>query len=106
MGAFDGELYALGYRFNHGTTSSKPKKPTKKEIWVENLHTPKMPCPGSCGSACANHFCSAHNGTPYEPEPPKVLWSTIKQQRKDQEEISTIERKIAKLQLRLKELTK
>jgi len=104
MGAFDSELYALGFRFNNGSTTTKPKKPSKKEIWLENLHTPKMPCPGSCGAACPNHYCEAHNGNPYEPQPPKVLWSIIKQQRKDTEEVLRIKQKIAKLELKLKEL--
>lgn len=101
MGAFDGELYALGYRFNNGSNPTKPKKPTKKEIWLENLHTPKMPCPGSCGEACTNHFCSAHNGTSYVQQPPRYTWvNKVKQDAKDKE-IRGIELKITKLKQRL-----
>lgn len=73
MGAFDGELYALGYRFESGSSANNNKKPSqkyvakmKKAAAVTDMHLARMPCPGSCGSACSNHFCSSHNGEPYD----------------------------------------
>ena len=67
MGAFDGELYQLGYRFYESREEKpgpSPEAIARKDA-VEQMHLAKMPCPGSCGEACPNHHCSAHNGEPY-----------------------------------------
>lgn len=69
MGAFNGELYALGYRFN--TASNKEVAPTPEQIakkkFQETLHVASWPCVGSCGQRCPNHHCKSHNGEPYRP---------------------------------------
>jgi len=67
MGAFDGELYSLGYRFSTSNAIDDCKSEARidKEKFNAALHVAKMPCPASCGSACANHFCPAHNGSAY-----------------------------------------
>ena len=67
MGAFDGELYRLGYRFEvrEQKQNSLPKAVVERRIAVEQLHFATMPCPGSCSEVCPNHQCSAHNKQPY-----------------------------------------
>jgi hypothetical protein len=64
MGAFDSELYALGYR-RYSSKSEEVNKLTAKDIFRKTVHDVTMPCPGSCGSACPNHNCWAHNGEAY-----------------------------------------
>jgi len=60
MGAFNGELHALGFRFPAAPpTPAKP--PSERQLFNANLHVAKEPCPGSCGSVCRNHYCPAHN---------------------------------------------
>ncbi len=67
MGAFDSELYKLGYRFIHNQTHVEPSQEVKdRTAAVEAMHLAKMPCPGSCGERCPNHYCPAHNGQPYK----------------------------------------
>lgn len=57
MGAFDGELYALGYRFYE----VKEPEPEPKRIQYPELHLAKQPCPGCCHTeVCVNSWCSAH----------------------------------------------
>lgn len=68
MGAFNGELYALGYRFN---TAEAPEQVAKKKF-QEILHVASWPCVGSCGQRCPNHHCNSHNGEPYRP--PNMTW--------------------------------
>jgi hypothetical protein len=52
-----------------------PQDELDRRAAVEAMHVAKMPCPGSCGSYCPNHFCSAHNGTPFVNEwKPKSIW--------------------------------
>ena len=60
MGAFDGELYKLGYRFSyHEKQEEVPQEVLDRRKAVAEMHIAAMPCPGSCGSACANHHCPA-----------------------------------------------
>jgi hypothetical protein len=68
MGAFDGELYRLGYKFEAQTlkTKSLPKAALDRSKAIEQMHLAVMPCPGSCSSVCPNHQCPSHNGKPYE----------------------------------------
>lgn len=68
MGAFDGELYQLGFRFSEPIRKENPisKEVAARRQEVENMHVAQMPCPGSCGSVCPNHFCSSHNGQQYD----------------------------------------
>jgi hypothetical protein len=67
MGAFDGELYKLGYRFSYHKKQEKvPQEVLDREKAVAEMHIAAMPCPGSCGSACANHHCPSHNDQQYE----------------------------------------
>lgn len=67
MGAFNVELYRLGY-IGHTVSNSDNEQPTvnTKNKLIETLHLVKMECPGSCGKRCPNHWCNAHNGQPYE----------------------------------------
>jgi len=56
MGAFDSELYMLGYY-----RSSSPKKDDIKTIPVEDvLHVARHDCVGSCSYRCLNTWCNAH----------------------------------------------
>lgn len=76
MGAFDGEMYALGYRWRsrkqERATEETPERVAKR-LFRETVHEAWMPCPGFCGSICPNHNCSAHNGDEYVRKPRKVL---------------------------------
>ena len=67
MGAFNGELYALGYRFNTASNKEVVQTPDQlaKRGFQETLHVAAYPCVGSCGQRCPNHHCNAHNGEPY-----------------------------------------
>jgi hypothetical protein len=67
MGAFDAELYTLGYRFYATEDVHRDMDPSVKlrADAVAKMHLAIMPCPGSCGEVCANHHCSMHNGKTY-----------------------------------------
>jgi len=74
MGAFDSEMYALGYR-GHSRIQAHAMEETPeqvaKRLFRETVHQARMPCPGFCGSICPNHYCSAHNGDEYVRKPIK-----------------------------------
>jgi hypothetical protein len=80
MGAFDGELYRLGYRFYTPDEPEPQRVNTVAMIraeYFDKQHKVHMQCPGSCGAACSNHYCSAHNGSTYEKQPdPHNPWKT------------------------------
>ena len=67
MGAFDGELSRLGYRVYESSEKTPEPSPEvlDRRAAVAQMHVAHMPCPGSCGEACTNHYCWAHNGQPY-----------------------------------------
>lgn len=69
MGAFNGELYTLGYRFNTASNKEVAQTPEQvaKKKFQETLHVASWPCVGSCGQRCPNHHCNSHNGEPYRP---------------------------------------
>lgn len=75
MGAFNSELYALGYRFNTGASEEVTQTPEQlaKRRFQETLHVAAYPCVGSCGQRCPNHHCNAHNGEPYRSR--NMSWS-------------------------------
>jgi hypothetical protein len=75
MGAFDGELYRLGYRFpSRAEREEVPQEVLDRRKAVAEMHLAVMPCPGSCGSACANHHCAAHNDQQFEKSiKPRIL---------------------------------
>lgn len=66
MGAFDGELYQLGYRFYEPKQERLAPTPSPREEVVRRMHVAAMPCPGSCGSVCPNHYCACHTGEEYD----------------------------------------
>lgn len=67
MGAFNAELYALGYRFPSYTEESPiPQSVKDRDTAIAAMHLAKMPCPGSCGERCPNHHCPAHNSQSYK----------------------------------------
>ena len=62
MGAFNVEVYRLGF---YRKAQNYIKQEQQKPVHTESLHVARMPCPGHCGSVCPNHYCPAHNKTPY-----------------------------------------
>ena len=86
MGAFDSELFNLGFRFHRQQNKEKKvsKKALDKATAIEAMHRAEMPCIGSCGAACPNHLCNAHNGEAYNRDEAyalavsKRIWWAIK----------------------------
>lgn len=63
MGAFNVEIYRLGYRLFSPSISSETNRPI--DTFTSNLHVAQVPCPGHCGKKCPNHHCPAHNHEKY-----------------------------------------
>jgi hypothetical protein len=61
MGAYDSELYSMGYRFTAKIKSVEIKSPTERDLFLQQLHVAIQPCIGHCGNECLNHWCNAHN---------------------------------------------
>ena len=86
MGAFDSELFNLGFRFyiQQNKVKKISKKALDKATAIEPMHRAEMPCIGSCGDACPNHWCNAHNGEAYNRDEAyalavsKRIWWAIK----------------------------
>jgi hypothetical protein len=54
--------FSLGLRAHLGEADHvvTPQWVKDREVFLDALHVAEMPCPQSCGSACANHHCPAH----------------------------------------------
>lgn len=62
--------FSLGLRAHLGEADHvvTPQWVKDRNVFLDALHVVQMPCPGSCGSACANHHCPAHTkDDPYKP---------------------------------------
>jgi len=79
MGAFDGELSRLGYRFYDKTEQKQEETEhqQRRKEFLSSLHVAAVECPGSCGSACPNHHCTLHNGEPFKRPRSKLIFGRL-----------------------------